>query len=401
MSSLQFWLWLSSKREISQKLENDLLEAFGSPEALYYAKEADIKSALEMGSYSRLTDSALFALMDKNLDYGLRIIDHCNNESIRLITIQDADYPDRLKNIYEPPRVLYIKGTLPEIDDEAAIGFVGTRKPSAYGADCALRMSYALAKAGILIVSGGALGIDRCAHEGALRAQKPTVAVLGCGVDVAYPADNKQLLEDIASYGAVISEYEPWATPTKESFPRRNRIISGLSVGVLVVEAPRHSGALITASCALEQGRDVYAVPGSIATPDFVGSHQLIKSGAALVSEPLDILMEYVAHYPHRITLDGKPVPESLQPTEKPSQKTSSAKKTEKAEAKKIDLSKVIANYTAQQQAILRAVNGRPMLTDEIMEATGMTMSAALSEITLLEIDGILSRTPEGRFTLD
>jgi DNA processing protein len=210
---------------------------------------------------------------------------------VRLIPWSDPLYPLNLSYIYDPPFLLYVKGSL-EKEDEKAVAVVGTRRATVYGKIVARRLARELAREGITVVSGMARGIDTAAHEGALEEGGRTIAVLGCGVDLVYPPENSSLAEEIIKKGAVISEFPLGTRPFAHNFPRRNRIISGLSRGVVVVEAPYKSGALITADCALEQGREVFAIPGTITSPCSRGTNRLIKEGAKIVEDVSDILEE-------------------------------------------------------------------------------------------------------------
>ena len=209
----------------------------------------------------------------------------------------DAAYPGRLKNIYDPPALLYCKGRLPLLDDLLCVAVVGTRDCTPYGVACAEKLGFGLASGGAAVVSGLAKGIDAAAIRGALRAGGVTVGVVGNGLDVYYPYESRYLYEDVASAGILLSEYPPGTEPASGHFPVRNRIISGLSLAALVVEAPEKSGALITAATALEQGRDVFAVPGPIDAPASVGCNRLIRDGAGLVSDASDILREYEGRF--------------------------------------------------------------------------------------------------------
>jgi len=213
--------------------------------------------------------------------------------SIQKITLQDKDYPAILKELYSPPKIIYIKGKIiPK--DKLAIGIVGTRKCTDYGKEIAYKLSSELSKLGITIVSGLAQGIDTYAHKGALDNKARTIAVLGTGIDKNsfYPLENYNLSEQIAENGAIISEYKEGSRGTKYSFPQRNRIISGLSLGVIVIEAPEKSGALITADFAMEQNREVFVVPGPINSENSKGTNKLIKQGAKLITNISDILEE-------------------------------------------------------------------------------------------------------------
>lgn len=211
--------------------------------------------------------------------------------AIYKIDIVSETYPENLKHIFDPPQRLFMKGGI-EPSDQNAVAIVGTRRPTLYGTQTCEKLSYELAGRGITIISGMARGIDSAAHRGAIRAGGRTIAVLGSGHNHVYPPENRRLYEEISAHGAVISEYPLDAPPLKTHFPRRNRIISGLSRGVLVVEAAERSGALITARFALEQGRDVFAVPGNVGSATSTGTNRLIKEGAKLVETAGDILDE-------------------------------------------------------------------------------------------------------------
>ncbi|MFH1245230.1 MAG: DNA-processing protein DprA [Candidatus Omnitrophota bacterium] len=212
-------------------------------------------------------------------------------DQARTISFQDADYPKNLKFIYHPPALLYIKGSILP-DDSIALAIVGSRRATYYGLHNAEKLAFELASRGIVIVSGLARGIDSAAHRGALKAGGRTIAVLGSGLNRIYPAENAGLAEQISHHGAVISEFSPDSPPLRHNFPRRNRIISGLSLGVIVVEAAKRSGALLTANFALEQGREVFAFPGNIDSWTSCGTHGLIKQGAKLVESTEDIIEE-------------------------------------------------------------------------------------------------------------
>ena len=255
MAALKYWVWLTALPGLSNRSRLLLLERYGSPEDVYYA------DAEELALTEGLTPGQAQLLSDKSLTRADRILADCARGDIFLLTMQDAAYPARLRDIFDPPVLLYGKGSLPLFDEEAAIAVVGTRSCTPYGLRCAHRMGYELARQGAVVVSGMAKGIDGAAMRGALQAGGFTAAVLGGGVDVVYPAENRRLYEDIAATGVLLSEYPPGTEPLPGHFPVRNRIISGLSLASLVVEAPVRSGALITAHAALDQGRDVFAVP--------------------------------------------------------------------------------------------------------------------------------------------
>ena len=266
MAALKYWVWLTTLPGLTNRSKLLLLEHFPSPEDIYYAQPEDLPPV------EGLSSSQAALLSDKSTDRAEDVLARCAKGDIFLLTMQDALYPDRLRNIYDPPVLLYGRGRMPLFDEEAAVSMVGTRTCTPYGISSAGELGYQLAKEGAVVVSGLARGIDGASHRGALRAGGFTAAVLGGGVDVVYPAENRRLYEDIAATGVLLSEYPPGTEPMGSHFPVRNRILSGLSLAVLVVEAPERSGALITANTALEQGRDVFAVPGPIDAPNSRGS---------------------------------------------------------------------------------------------------------------------------------
>lgn len=262
-----------------------LIDFFGSAQQVWQTEE---KELLLSGCLDRDTCNKLL-VQRKNIDIH-KVAGQWEKQGIELCSLEDEEYPFLLRNIYNPPLVLFYRGRLPDAKNTIAI--VGMRRASAYGRNAARMLGAELAEAGFCIVSGAARGIDTAAHDGALT-KGTTVAVLGCGVDVNYPPENARLLAEIAEKGAVISEYAPGTAAHPGQFPARNRIINGMSQGVIVVEAGEKSGALITADYALEEGRDVFAVPGSMFSLQSKGTHRLIKQGAKLIDSVRDVLEEY------------------------------------------------------------------------------------------------------------
>jgi len=263
-----------------------LLKHFGSLEAVFEASEYELGKTEKIGPV--LAGALPQAIKEVNLKKEMKLI---GKHGVKVVTFLDKDYPENLKNIYDPPVVLYVKGDLlPE--DKLAIAIVGSRLASFYGLKTAEKLGFELASHGVTIVSGLARGIDSSAHKGALRAKKRTIAVLGSGLADIYPEENMNLAERISESGALISEFPMTMMPNKGNFPRRNRIISGLSSGVVCVEAAEKSGALITCDYALEQGRDVFAVPGKVDSMTSKGTNRLIKQGAKLAQGVEDILEE-------------------------------------------------------------------------------------------------------------
>lgn len=399
MAGLKYWVWLSEVKGLTNRSKLLLLDHFGTPENVYYADEAEYRlvPGLESNQHKLLAD--------KDLTRAEDILGACERLSLRLLTMQDADYPARLRSIFEPPCLLYSRGRLPVFDEEAAVAMVGTRRASPYGIKCAEKLAYGMASQGALVVSGAAAGVDSAAHRGALRAGGRTVAVLGCGIDVVYPAENAYLYRDIAASGALVSEYPPGTAAESWHFPVRNRIISGLSLAALVVEAPERSGALITAHTALEQGRGVFAVPGPIDAPMSRGSNRLIADGlAALVTESADVLREYEAMYPHKIRLERVELPHALgEPTR--AEAREEAQRPAEAEAvpalPTLDLRRGNAGLTDDQLAILRALRQQTLHVDELIERTDISARRVLSALTMLELDGHITQESGKLFSLN
>lgn len=282
-----FWAALHLIPGIGNTALRRLHEHFGSGEAVWNASAEELKR-------SQLGPASLSKLIEFRNRFSVeRLREQLESYSVKVCLECDDEYPARLREIFDPPFLLYFCGSLQ--GDEKAVGIVGARFASPYGRQVAQSISFDLAKAGFTVVSGAAKGIDTQAHIGALKAGGRTVAVLGCGLDTAYPAENKQLLQRIAQTGAVISEYPLGTEPIAGHFPARNRIINGLSKGILVVEAAKKSGSLITAELALSEGRDVFAVPGNIYSDKSEGCHMLIQQGAKLVTRADDIIDEYKA----------------------------------------------------------------------------------------------------------
>ncbi len=281
----KYWVWLSTIPKISPLKRRLLLEKLGSPKNVWDAGELDL-SGLDFLS----PDSVKQLRSTKFRDEAEIHFENLYKHGVKMTTIEDKLYPQQLKNTYDPPVVLFTKGTLQ--GDEKMIAVVGSRNATPYGLKTAERISFELAKAGITIVSGMAKGVDSHAHKGALKAGGRTVAVMGCGLDRAYPPGNEGLMAKIINSGAAVSEYVTGVPPMAHNFPARNRIISGASYGVVIIEAGEKSGSLITADFALEQGREVFAVPGNVNSSTSVGTNKLIREGAKMVTCIEDILEE-------------------------------------------------------------------------------------------------------------
>ena len=334
-------------------------------------------------------------LENRDLTGADRILAECQRLDLRILTLNDAEYPDRLRNIYDPPLLLYCRGRLPAVDEEVAVAVVGTRTATPYGIREAERISYELVSGGAIVVTGLARGIDSAAARGALRAGGQAVGILGNGVDVIYPRENRSLYEDVAAVGTLISEYPPGTAPSSSHFPVRNRIISGLSLAVLVVEAPERSGALITAATALEQSRDVYAIPGPVDAAMSRGCNRLIREGAGLTTCGWDILRDYAERYPGKLHESGAR-------REMPAGNGYQARQEEKTPPKRVpdmlSLSREGAALTDDQIMILRTLSDTPMLVDDLIEETQIPARRMLSALTMLELDQYVLQSAGKRY---
>ena len=283
-ASLKAWLALSLTQGLGGEGARRLLKEFGSPEGVFAAPSSSLKAVVKAGVATEIGKGIADDLLTPTLSW----LEDGNN---CIVTLADSDYPQALLNITDPPLLLYVKGRR-DLLNHPALAIVGSRSATPQGINNAEAFAKSLSEAGLCIISGMAHGIDAAAHRGALRGQGSSIAVIGTGLDKIYPAANRDLAHALASQGTLISEFPLGTPPLAANFPRRNRIISGMSVGCLVVEASLQSGSLITARLALEQGRDVFAIPGSIHAPQSKGCHALLKQGAKLVETAQDILEE-------------------------------------------------------------------------------------------------------------
>lgn len=337
--------------------------------------------------YEEWKDSGIFTKRDllklKNFDTDKieKIKAHCKQKGYKIITYESPNYPNRLKNIYNPPAILYVNGTFPNVDNELCIAIVGTRSATRYGLGTSFEFGYKLAKFGATVVSGGALGIDSSAQKGAIMAGGKVISVMGCGLDCHYLEKNNNLKKAISLNGAIVSEYEPGYAVIARNFPVRNRIISALSLGTLIVEAGRKSGSLITANLALEQNRDLFAVPGDIKSSMSIGTNSLIKECAKPVTCVEDILEEYYSRFPNLNTTQadkGSKIEGKIEPIEKMS-------KRENKNLKVSSRARNIYNFLK---------NTEFMTIDELILKTKMSTADALQGITELELNGLVESKP-------
>lgn len=357
-NSAKYWIWLTNAIGYNNPKQKLIFEKYDSIEQFYNLSEYEKRLS------GIFTDNEITKLQNTDIKDSFDIIEKCNKLNISIICFDDISYPKRLMNIYTAPCVLYVSGVLPDFDNRLTIAMVGTRNATSYGVMASHIISGSLSKLSAIIVSGGALGIDTACHKGALEANGTTVCVLGCGIDYNYLMQNKALRQDISKTGAVISEYPP-GTPSKPfRFPERNRIISGLSNGVCVVEADAKSGSLITANCAVEQNRDVFAIMGNITSRYSEGTNKLIKDGAVPVLSYKDI----VDYYPeYKIECIDKASAVIDEPTHKEN-----------------------INVSNGAKAVYKVITATPIHIDTIIEKTKLPVNVVLQAITELELFSLI-----------
>ena len=374
----KYWIALKSVDGVGNIGFKNLIDAFGNPQSVF---NASLHTLTVVPGIGKITAANIKDFNEWNkIEEELELI---KKHDARIITYQDLIYPKSLLNIYDFPPFLYVKGLLQE--DDINIAVVGSRLASTYGKFSTERLCRELALKGITVVSGLARGIDSAAHKGALAGGGRTIAVLGCGLDVIYPSENEKLYAEIVSQGAVITEFSFGSPPAASNFPARNRIISGISLGVVVVEANEKSGSLITARLALEQGREVFAVPGSIDSAGSRGTHKLIKQGAKLIENVHDILEEILPQV-DKTTEHSRNV------------RTSGQDKHEKNVTQE---TKVFSGLTDIENAMLKVISSKAIDVDGIIIATGLKPNDALNILLTLELRGIIKQLPGKKFILN
>ncbi len=358
MHELYYWVALRQVCGVGNVICKILINHFKSPEKIFNASVEELKNVegINVKAVEAITGFKPTDAIDMEIDEIL-------SKEINILTFNSPDYPENLKNIYDPPPFLYVKGSFIE-GDKNSVAVVGSRNASEYGIKVTQELSRNLAALGVTIVSGMARGIDSAAHIAAIQGGGRTIAVLGSGIDVIYPPENRRLFERIAENGAVVSEYPLGTRPNSYNFPPRNRIISGFSLGVLVVEASPKSGSLITAKLALDQGRDVYAVPGNVYSYKAKGTHSLLKSGAKLVDNALDIVEE--------LNITVKPIKENK------------------------DMAK---DLSPELLMVYDFFQDEPIHIDNIISKTGLPSGRVSALLLDLELSGILKQLPGKMFT--
>ncbi|HOL30709.1 MAG TPA: DNA-processing protein DprA [Anaerohalosphaeraceae bacterium] len=373
-ADIEKWLKLIRSDGIGPVLFKRLLDAFGDVDRILAASAARLA---EVKGISQTTAQQI--ARTRNTFNAEKEIEHADKLGVWIVHLHDPRYPPALKAIYDPPPVLYVKGTLTRADT-LALAIVGSRRCTLYGTEQAGRFAHLLASAGFTIVSGGARGIDAAAHRGALSAKGRTIVVQGSGLANPFPAENQKLFEQAAESGAVISELPLTYEPLAANFPGRNRIIAGLSLGVLVVEAAHRSGALISAQAALDNNREVMAVPGRIDSPASAGCHQLIKQGARLV-DSIDDIMAALGN-----------VGDGLQ-----DYAASAAGQAEQNAQKSLfDVSRL--NLTKEENAILDCLNSEPVHVEDLIAQTKLTAGQVHAAAVSLQLKGLIRQLPGGMF---
>ncbi|HMK55653.1 MAG TPA: DNA-processing protein DprA [Dissulfurispiraceae bacterium] len=365
---LRYWLALTFIREIGPITIKKLLSAFHTPKKILAASK---KELMQVGDIKESRARAIrefdaWQLVDQE-------ISKIGELGIQAVTFDDSAYPVSLRQIDDSPVLFYIKGEIKD-EDRYAIGIVGSRDMTPYGRKIADAFSSELASKGLTIVSGMARGIDTAAHKGALRVKGRSIAVLGCGIDTPYPPENSGLYDELSLSGAVISEFPLGTPPLRENFPKRNRLISGLSLGVLIVEATAGSGSLITANCALDQGKDVFAVPGNITSMNSVGTNGLIKKGAKLVQKADDVLAELTPMLRGLLYAEGQKTGPDL--------------------ITNLDALEI----NAEERAICSVLGSEPRHIDIISRETGIAAQRISGILLDLELKGIVRQAEGKRF---
>jgi DNA processing protein len=368
--NLKYWVALKWVEGVGNVGFKALLEAFGTPQKVFEAPLSMIKAVPGIGDKTapQIKSFKDWKKVEKELEFADRTC-------VSIVTSQDPLYPSQLLSTYDYPAFLYVKGHLKE--DDVNVAVVGSRTASTYGKFTTERLCRELVLRGITVISGLARGIDSAAHRGALSGKGRTIAVLGCGLDVVYPPENEKLFTEISLQGALISEFPFGTPPNAPNFPARNRIISGISLGVVVVEASEKSGSLITARIALEQGREVFAVPGSIDSSGSRGTNKLIKQGAKLIENVEDILEEILPH----VTRAPKVV--------KPDQRQKQPDDQQKILTSSPDL---VLKET--EKTVWQVLSQKPVHIDQIITSTGLTAHEVLVILLNLELQGLIEQKP-------
>ena len=399
MSELQYWVWLSERLRLRPKRKLELLEAFGDVRRLYFALEADYRAAL-----GALTPGELRDLGDKDLTAANAALDALERNNLSMLTVRDAAYPERLRQIFDPPVVLYVRGRLPRLDDGVSVAVAGTRKASVYGLRTASRLGSEIAACGGIVVSGLTAGIDAEAARGALIADGVCIGVLGGPIDAPFAGF---LQRDVARRGAVVSEFAPGSRIGKTGYRMRNRVTAGLSLAAVVVEAPANSGALLFAGDVLAENRELFAVPGNADAINAEGTNRLLKEGARPAVCGWDVLEDYAPLYPGAVRKAEAPEIPPEEPREtgedfvklrEPIRQKVIDKEKDRAY---IDLQRQLERLSEPQLKIVTAMTEPHLHVDEIIRRSGLAAHAVLSELTVLQLMGYVTQEQGKHFSLN
>ncbi|MBE6779571.1 MAG: DNA-protecting protein DprA [Ruminococcaceae bacterium] len=369
---MEYYVWLQLCLKQGSRYIARIFEAFPSAKAVYESDAVTRQKLLPKSVYEKLNNS--------KLSEAKEICEKCNTLGITLIHYHNRNFPEMLRQIDNPPIVLYVRGTMPDFESLPSISIVGPRVVSDYGKKAAYSLGYRLARAGFIVVSGGAIGSDTYAHIGALKAEGITVLIMACGFSVSYLEENRALREHIAKSGCLISEYPPDVPVNRGTFQVRNRLLSGLSLGTVLVEAGKRSGALITANHAVSQGRDVFVIPGMPNMKQYLGSNALLRDGAKPLLDTSDIFNEYISRFPDKIDIE-KAYKEAPKP-------------------EKVKNNKKILNVSLSNQAkiVYNYLDKQKFYPDDLN--TGLSSSDLLSALTELEMEFIIRALPGGQYEI-
>lgn len=392
--SVEYWIWLQQVLGYGNSAVGRVISQFSTAEKFYKAPDS------EKIARCHLSKSQIAKLHKVPRKEIAKIIKDSKISGINIITPEDSIYPERLLNLPDPPAVLYVKGTRYDFNDNPTVAIVGPRKISDYGAGCGKVIANTLASCGFTVVSGGAVGGDSAAHRGAIEAGGFTIGVLGCGIEADYLKVNAELRETITLNGCLLSEYPPFHKATKGSFPQRNRLMSGLSNAVVVLEGGVKSGTLITARHAAEQGKDVFVIPGSPTLPQYEGSNRLIVDGARPLLNVADIINEYISLYPDKIHSPERKTPVYIK--EKPSNTSKVKVETTDLAEKRVTAKPEKSMLSDEAVEVLSVFErfSESFIPDDAIENSSLSAGTVLGAVTELEICGFIEALPGGRYRL-
>ena len=395
-----YWIWLQAALGVQARLE-ELIAYFGTPRRILEAGE------LEWRLSGLLTAKQIDKLQSSRPEAAEATLKQCAENGWSVLTPEDPLYPRRLRELPNFPAVLYVWGRMPDLNERVALAVVGAREASLQGRRIAQGLCEAFARAGAVVISGGALGIDSAAHMGAMEGGGETIAFLGCGLGVRYLIENQPLREAVAAHGAVVSEFPPGTLPGRGTFPIRNRLLSGVSCGTVVIEAGERSGSLITARCALEQGRDVFAVPGDIVSSAYTGANRLIRDGAKPVLTAMDVLEEYQYLYPDALRLEQARGPlfhkkeAAGQRGAYSSARPHTIRTTEQTQAQKpaVQARPLPAELSETAKRLAGLLSEEALHVDEVTSRLREPPQRVLEALTELELYGLARQEPGGCYT--